>query len=91
LARETSEAVFLALVPDDAETNRDRERRGAASGQCGEGRSATPSIDSRIGTAHDYAAGAAQPFQHLWLGWELVEQRGIEPLTSALRTPRSPN
>ncbi len=22
---------------------------------------------------------------------ELVEQRGIEPLTSALRTPRSPN
>jgi hypothetical protein len=25
------------------------------------------------------------------LGSGLVEQRGIEPLTSALRTPRSPN
>ena len=26
-----------------------------------------------------------------WLSGDLVEQRGIEPLTSALRTPRSPN
>ena len=26
-----------------------------------------------------------------WLRGDLVEQRGIEPLTSALRTPRSPN
>ena len=29
--------------------------------------------------------------EYHWLAWDLVEQRGIEPLTSALRTPRSPN
>ena len=33
------------------------------------------------------------PHGWYWTYWdgELVEQRGIEPLTSALRTPRSPN
>jgi hypothetical protein len=29
--------------------------------------------------------------EYHWFRRDLVEQRGIEPLTSALRTPRSPN